>query len=127
MDKILDEENTKIDYLNIDNKDKKKINLNKINQQDKFLFKSIDMVVDGLSKEFNNYSKEYILDILQQNSMNIAKTYICLKEPMKSKIIGFTPLDDKIILKMAKGEEFNNLLREKGKKSILEREEYLSN
>ena len=126
MDKIFDKENNKKDYLKIDNKDKN-INLNKMNQEDKFIFKSIDMIVDGISKEFNNYSKEYILDILQQNSMNIRKTYICLKEPMKSKIIGFTPLDDKIILKMAKGEEFNNLLREKGKKSILEREEYLSN
>lgn len=132
LEKIIEEEDNKMDDIEDlkdikeDNKNKK-INLNKINQEDKFIFKSIDMILEGLSKEFSSYSKEYILDILQQNSMNIAKTYICLKEPMKSKIIGYTPLDDKIILKMAKGEEFNNLLREKGKKSILEREEYLSN
>ena len=126
MEQLFEDDKNKMSYAK-DIKRDRRSSLNKITQQDKFIFKSIDMVLEGLSKEFSNYSKEYILDILKQNSMNIAKTYICLKEPMKSKIIGYTPLDDKIILKMKKGEEFNNLLREKGKKSILEREEYLSN
>ena len=126
MEKLFEEQNNKMKYLN-DNKKDKKRKLNEINQEDKFIFKSIDLVLEGLCKEFNNYSKDYILEILQQNSMNIVKTYICLKEPIKSKILGYTPLDDKIIINMKKGEEFNNLMREKGKKSILEREEYLSN
>lgn len=126
MDQLFEEENDKTNYLK-GTKNNKKIIIDKVNQHDKFIFKSIDIVLEALCKEFNNYSKEYILDILKQNSMNIEKTYVCLKEPMKAKIIGYTPLDDKIILKMKKGEEFNNLLREKGKKSILEREEYLSN
>ena len=124
-DKINNEENDEMDYLKDDKKGKKR-KLNEINQQEKFVFKCVDMVTEGLYKEFSNYSKDYIFEILQQNSMNISKTYICLKEPIKSKIIGYTSLDDKIILKMKKGEEFNNLLREKGKKSILEREDYLS-
>ena len=119
------EEDDEMEYLKDDKKNKKRKH-NEINPKDKFIFKCVDMVMEGLYKEFSNYSKDYILEILQQNSMNIAKTYICLKEPIKSKIIGYTSLDDKIILKMKKGEEFNNLLREKGKKSILEREDYLS-
>ena len=124
-DKLNSEEDDEMEYLKDDKKNKKR-KLNEINPKDKFVFKCVDMVMEGLYKEFSNYSKDYILEILQQNSMNIAKTYICLKEPIKSKIIGYTSLDDKIILKMKKGEEFNNLLREKGKKSILEREDYLS-
>ena len=124
-DKLNSEDNDEMDNLK-DSKKEKKRKLNYIHPQDKFIFKCVDMVMEGLYKEFSNYSKDYILEILQQNSMNIAKTYICLKEPIKSKIISYTSLDDKIILKMKKGEEFNNLLREKGKKSILEREDYLS-
>ena len=103
--------------------EKKKINT--INEEDKFIFKAIDNVVEALSTEFKAYSTEFILETLRQNSMDIAKTYICLKEPMKSKIIGFTPLDDKVLLKKT-GEEYKILLKEKGKEAIQGREEFLN-
>ena len=92
---------------------------------DKFVFKAIDNVVDALSSEFKNYSPDYILDTLQQNSMDIAKTYICLKEPLKNKTVGFTPLDDKVLLRK-QGEEYKILLKEKGKDALNEREQFLS-
>ena len=57
--------------------------------------------------------------------MDISRTYTCLKEPMKRKTIGFTPLDDKVLLKK-QGEEYKILLKEKGKEAIQEREEFLN-
>ena len=57
--------------------------------------------------------------------MDIAKTYTCLKDPSKSKIIGFTALDD-MVLKKKTGEEYKLLLKEKGKEAIQEREEFLN-
>ena len=91
-----------------------------------FIFKTINNVLDVLCSGFKNYCRDYILETLQQNSLDIAKTYICLKDPMKSKIIGFTPLDDKVLLRK-QGEEYKYLVKEKGKDAIQEREEYLSN
>ena len=57
--------------------------------------------------------------------MDIAKTYVCLKEPMKNKTVGFTPLDDKVLLRK-QGEEYKILVKEKGKDVIQEREEFLN-
>ena len=90
-----------------------------------FIFKTIDNVLDVLCSEFKNYGQDYILETLQQNSLDIAKTYACLKDPLKNKTVGFTPLDDKVLLRK-QGEEYKYLVKEKGKDAILEREEYLS-
>ena len=79
-----------------------------------FIFKTINNVLDVLCSGFKNYCRDYILETLQQNSLDIAKTYICLKDPMKSKIIRFTPLDDKFLLRK-RVEEYKNLVEEKGK------------
>ena len=125
MTNLKNEDNIKYTYLNEKvEEDKRKINT--INEEDKFVFKAIDNVVDALSAEFKSFSAEFILETLRQNSMDIAKTYICLKEPMKSKIIGFTALDD-MVLKKKTGEEYKILLKEKGKEAIQEREEFLNN
>ena len=56
--------------------------------------------------------------------MDISKAYTCLKEPMKSKTIGFTSLDD-MVLRKKTGEEYKILLKEKGKEAVQEREEFL--
>ena len=105
--------------------EEEKRKINAINEEDKFIFKAIDNVVDALSSEFKNYSTDFILDTLQQNSMDIGKTYTCLKDPSKGKLIGFTPLDDKVLLRK-QGEEYKILLKEKGKDVIQEREEFLN-
>ena len=118
------EDNAKNNYLNEKNEEEKR-KLNSINEDNKFIFKVIDNVLDGFSSEFKNYTKDFILDTLQQNSMDIYKTYICLKEPMKNKNVGFTPLDDKVLLRK-QGEEYKILLKEKGKEAIQEREEFLN-
>ena len=65
------------------------------------------------------------METLRQNSMDIGKAYTCLKEPMKSKIIGFTALDD-MVLRKKTGEEYKILLKEKGKEAVQEREEFLN-
>ena len=124
MKDLKKEDTIKYIYLNEKVEEEKK-KMNTINEQDKFIFKAIDNVVDALSAEFKAFSPEFILEILRQNSMDIAKTYTCLKDPSKSKIIGFTALDD-MVLKKKTGEEYKLLLKEKGKEAIQEREEFLN-
>ena len=124
MKDLKKEDTIKYIYLNEKVEEEKK-KMNTINEQDKFIFKAIDNVVDALSAEFKAFSPEFILETLRQNSLDIGKTYTCLKEPMKSKIIGFTPLDD-MVLKKKTGEEYKVLLKEKGKEAIQEREEFLN-
>jgi len=125
MKNIKKEDMIKNNYLNEKTEEEKR-KLNTINEDDKFVFKAIDNVLDSLSSEFKNYTNDFILDTLQQNSMDITKTYLCLKEPMKNKNVGFTPLDDKVLLRK-QGEEYKILLKEKGKDAIQEREEFLNN
>ena len=124
MKNIKKEDIIKNNYLNEKTEEEKR-KLNTINEDDKFIFKAIDNVLDSLSSEFKNYTTDFILDTLQQNSMDITKTYLCLKEPMKNKNVGFTPLDDKVLLRK-QGEEYKILLKEKGKEAIQEREEFLN-
>ena len=124
MKNIKKEDTAKFTYLNEKIEEDKKV-LNTINEEDKFIFKAIDNVVEALSSEFKNYSQEYILETLQQNSMDISKTYTCLKDPIKGRTIGFTPLDDKVLLRK-QGEEYKILQKEKGKDALVEREEFLS-
>ena len=124
MKNIKKEDSIKGSYLNeIIEEEKRKMNT--INEEDKFIFKAIDNVLDTLSSEFKNYSVDYILETMKQNSMDISKTYNCLKEPMKNRNIGFSALDDKVLLKKT-GEEYKILLKEKGKEAIQEREEFLN-
>ena len=124
MKNIKKEDSIKVSYLNeIIEEEKRKINM--INEEDKFIFKAIDNVLDVLSSEFKNYSVDYILETMKQNSMDISKTYNCLKEPMKNRNIGFSALDDKVLMKKT-GEEYKILLKEKGKEAIQEREEFLN-
>ena len=118
------EDNVKFTYLN-EKVEEEKRKINSINEEDKFVFKAIDNVLDALSSEFKNYSSDFILETLQQNSMDIGKTYACLKEPIKNKNIGFTPLDDKVLLRK-QGEEYKILVKEKGKEAIQDREEFLN-
>ncbi len=124
MKNIKKEDSVKFTYLNEKTEEDKKV-LNTINEDDKFVFKAIDNVLDAISAEFKNYSPEFILETLKQNSMDISKTYACLKDPMKNRNIGFTPLDDKVILRK-QGEEYKILQKEKGKDALVEREEFLS-
>ena len=124
MKNIKKEDSIKNSYLN-EKVEEEKRRMNTINEEDKFIFKAIDNVMDILSSEFKNYSFDYILETMKQNSMDISKTYNCLKEPMKNRNVGFTPLDDKVLLKKT-GEEYKILLKEKGKEAIQEREEFLN-
>ena len=118
------EDTVKFNYLNEKTEEEKR-KLNTINEDDKFVFKAIDNVLDALSLEFKHYTSEFILETLQQNSMDISKTYSCLKEPLKNKNVGFTPLDDKVLLRK-QGEEYKILVKEKGKEAIQDREEFLN-
>ena len=124
MTTIKNEDTLKYTYLN-EKIEEEKRRINTINEEDKFIFKAIDNVLDALSAEFKTYSPEFILETLKQNSMDIGKTYTYLKDPIKNRNIGFSALDD-MVLKKKTGEEYKILLKEKGKEAIQEREEFLS-
>ena len=124
MKDLKEEDSVKFTYFN-EKVEEEKRKINTINEEDKFIFKAIDNVVEALHSEFKAFSPEFILETLRQNSMDIAKTYTCLKDPMKSRVICFTPLDD-MVLKNKTGEEYKILLKEKGKEAVQEREEFLN-
>ena len=124
MKDLKEEDSVKFTYFN-EKVEEEKRKINTINEEDKFIFKAIDNVVETLHSEFKAFSPEFILETLRQNSMDIAKTYTCLKDPMKSRVICFTPLDD-MVLKKKTGEEYKILLKEKGKEAVQEREEFLN-
>ena len=124
MKDLKEEDSVKFTYFN-EKVEEEKRKINTINEEDKFIFKAIDNVVEALHSEFKAFSPEFILETLRQNSMDIAKTYTCLKDPMKSRVICFTPLDD-MVLKKKTGEEYKILLKEKGKEAVQEREEFIN-
>ena len=125
INKLASEDTSKFKYLQQFTEDEKR-KLLTINEDDKFIFKSIDNVLDGLCNEFPNLTREYVLDMLVSNSMNIARTYLSLSNPEQKKIYSFTQSDDNVILKMKNSEQYQNLINEKGKELVDEREEFLN-
>jgi hypothetical protein len=89
------------------------------------LFKVIDKVAKGLNNEFPQYSFNYIVQVLHQNSMNINLAYQFLKNPESTKINSFTSVDDEIIKTMKGKLEYDKLVKSKGADKVQEREDYL--
>jgi hypothetical protein len=58
--------------------------------------------------------------------MNIARTYLSLSNPEQKKILTFSQNDDNVILKMKDSNEYKELIKEKGKELVDEREEFLN-
>ena len=96
-----------------------------VNEQHKVIFKTIDSVLDAFCKEFKNYSRSYILAVLEENSLDVSKTFLSLKDPKKGKELRFTATDDKIILGDKSKAEYKDLINERGKAAVEEREIYL--
>lgn len=67
--------------LLLDLKDEEKRRVFSINDEDKFIFKTIEEVVRRLNKVFPNYSDAFILESLKGNSFNIYQTYKYLTDP----------------------------------------------
>lgn len=53
----------------------------KFTEEDKFLFNCLDKVVAELQREFKDYSKEFIVNALKMNTLNISQVYEFLKKP----------------------------------------------
>ena len=123
--KLKSEEKDKLNYLQeFTSAEKKK--LHTINEDDKFAFKTIDNVLDNLCKDFPNYPREFILNILISNSMNIVTTYICLANPSQKNLYSFSEIDDDIILNHKGSDQYKSLIKEKGNELVKEREKFLT-
>ena len=124
MKKLTEEDSSKFKYLYQFTEEEKK-KLLQINEDDKFVFKVIDNVVDELCKEFKQYTRDYIFDMLVANSMNIGRTYLSLNDPKEKAKLTFSSIDDNVILNMKGSEQYENLVKEKGNELVEEREEFL--
>lgn len=65
----------------MDLKEEEQRNVFSINDEDKFVFKTIEEVVKKINRVFPNYSDAFILESLKGNSFNIFLTYKYLKDP----------------------------------------------
>jgi len=123
--KLQSEEKDKLNYLQeFTTEEKKKLHM--INEDDKFIFKTIDNVLDNLCKDFPNYPREFILNLLISNSMNIVTTYICLANPSQKHLYSFSEIDDDIILNHKGSDQYKSLIKEKGNELVKEREKFLT-
>ena len=123
--KLQSEEKDKLNYLQeFTTEEKKKLHM--INEDDKFIFKTIDNVLDNLCKDFSNYPREFILNVLISNSMNIVTTYICLANPSQKHLYSFSEIDDDIILNHKGSDQYKSLIKEKGSELVKEREKFLT-
>ena len=123
--KLQSEEKDKLNYLQeFTTEEKKKLHM--INEDDKFIFKTIDNVLDNLCKDFPNYPREFILNLLISNSMNIVTTYICLANPSQKHLYSFSEIDDDIILNHKGSDQYKSLVKEKGNELVKEREKFLT-
>lgn len=125
---ILDEQGTFV--TTVSEGDRRK--LYSVNQDEKYLFHVIDNCVDVLHQEFNSFPKEYILETLIGNSMNLQQTYQYLKNPTQGIInifmLGhlFTEPENQIIKSMKDSAEYNQLISKLGKDKVRDRIDFLS-
>jgi hypothetical protein len=110
----------------ISNKEKRK--LFKFTEEDKFVFSCIDNIVDTISKEFKDIPKEFIINALKINTLNLSNTYEYLKKPHNSQVEKLTyNSGDDHVLKYMKGTNFyKELLDIHGAESVADREYFLS-
>jgi hypothetical protein len=96
-----------------------------LNEEDKFLFKILNNIVNDLHTQFPQYNKSYITEVLNGTSMNFERSYLILSDPSGHSNLLFNNAEDNLILNMKGKPEFSNLEKEKGSDIVQEREDYL--
>ena len=56
-----------------------------VTEEDKEIFGKIDEIVDKLQENFKELNKEFIIDSLKSNSLNLKNTYSYLQNPSEMK------------------------------------------
>jgi hypothetical protein len=110
----------------IQNKENRR--LFRFTEEDKFLFSCFDDIVSTLSKEFKSYPKEFIINALKINTLNLINTYEYLKKPhnpQNEKLI-FNSSDDHVIKYMANTDFYKEIVDIHGLQSVKDREFFLS-
>jgi hypothetical protein len=102
-------------------------------QAELFVFENMLAAINCLHKALPDYSEEYILERLAENSMNVYDTYVYLKNPLQSNLFlileasyPFTLADDNVLRNGQGTTEYNDLLRIKTERRLLERANYLN-
>lgn len=101
-------------------------------ENEKRRFKDIDRIVSTLVKHNTDYTEEEVLRALKKNSFNILNTYNYLQD--EDKFEGtlnnidkcFYNVDDYVLTNFKKTKFYNQLVNEKGKSRVEEREFFLN-
>lgn len=99
--------------------------LQRLNDEETFIFSLMDNLVDKLKEEFPILATNYILNVLDLTSMNIELTYKFFSDPKNYQNLLFSTLEDDIILNKKGSEEYSLIVQNKGKEKVEEREDYL--
>ncbi len=95
------------------------------NERDKNLFSDIDNILNVLKLHFPEMENLEILEILKSTSFNIANAFLFLKDNEKNKNLLFTDMEDYIIKNMRKSDYYNELVKNKSRELVEEREKFL--
>lgn len=105
---------------------KEKVKILKHTEDDKFLYKFIDHLLDDLHKAWPQYPKEYLLKILANCSFNPESVLVYLLDPLNKTNLIFNDVDDNVILSMKDKDQYKLLCKQKGKDRVEQRTDYLT-
>lgn len=100
-------------------------------EEDKFLFGCLDAVVSELQRNFPDYSKEFFINALKMNTMNIANVYEFLTKPSshrggKEFNIAYNSIDDHVIQHMKESNFYKELVELRGREDVERREFFIN-
>jgi hypothetical protein len=101
----------------------------KFTEEDKFVFSCFDDIIDTFGREFDEIPKEFIINALKINTLNIAQTYEFLKKPHRHPLIEksiFNSADDHVIRYMKHTPFYKELIEVHGEASVEDREYFLN-
>lgn len=100
----------------------------KFTEEDKFVFSCLDKIVETYTKELKEANRDFVINALKINTLNLPQTYEYLKrphQPLSEKAI-FTSGDDHVLKYMKDSAFYKELVEIHGKAAVENREYFLS-
>lgn len=98
----------------------------KFTEEDKFIFSCLDGIVESLQREFKEFNKDFIVQALKMNTLNLPQTYEYLKRPRHVEKNIYNSGDDHVLKYMRETGFYKELVDLHGKSSVEDREFFLS-
>lgn len=129
LNKIIKSENPENDFKDMKRVMRKAKNKTKkifFTENDTKHFLDIDIIVATLMRKSEGYTEDEILDALEMNSFNILNTYMYLQDNEGYVDLCFDEADDYVLKNLPKTKFYNELVKEKSKERVEERELFLN-